>query len=150
MDSHFIIRSINRLGIAIFLILALIISLFPPFEWNHKYIGENNLRYRDRTTESRHGSSYDSDYEQDYESNYEENYSDNENSGSYSRESEPYKTYSFLFGPNIQKFYSDVTKRNEAFSRSIILSELLVEYLLISFIATLLHLVFIKIDKKRL
>lgn len=49
------------------------------------------------------------------------------------------KTYEFLFAKNQKKFYSDEEQKWILFTRSIIITELLVEYLLIIFIAILFY-----------
>lgn len=60
------------------------------------------------------------------------------------------KTYEFLFDSNQKKFYSDKEQRWMLFTRSIIITELLVEYLLIIFTAILFNIIFHHLSKKRI
>jgi hypothetical protein len=105
----------NKIIIILFLGLLIIATLFPPYEWKHDKEGVTYSYYGDYAGSS--GISY------------------------YSYHSTPYKTYSLLFGKNREKFFSDITKKNENFSRSLIVSELIVEYLLIGLVGALVYII---------
>ena len=113
------INSRNRKLILLLGSLLLIATLFPPFEWNHSKTfisgGYNGYIY-ERSS----------------------------NIISYIKESSSIKTYDFLFGYNQKTFYSDLTKKNETFTRTLNISELALEYIAILLGFGLLVLVFPK------
>lgn len=59
------------------------------------------------------------------------------------------KTYEFLFDSNQKKFYSNEKQEWILFTRSIIITELLLEYLIITLIPILFYFLFYPILKKK-
>lgn len=111
MNNSYPITSL-KVGIIIFSLLSIIVTLFPPFEWNRI---EQGIGWGGRVQQPNNDGVY------------------------YSYHFTSMKTYEFLFANNQKKFYSGEREKWMLFTRSIIITELLAEYLLAIFITILFY-----------